>query len=53
MTTKPEPVFVNINGAQESIPPFFAAWKAGTTNRVGGVPSRPGINFWAPLKLYK
>ncbi len=30
----PEPVFVNVNGAQKSIPPSYVAWRAGTTNRV-------------------
>ncbi len=29
-----EPVFVNVYGAQESIPPAYVAWLAGTTNRV-------------------
>ncbi len=33
-TRFPEPVFVNVSGAQESIPPAFVAWQAGTTNRV-------------------
>jgi hypothetical protein len=31
---RPEPVFVNVQGAQESIPPAYVAWRAGMTNRV-------------------
>jgi hypothetical protein len=30
---KPEPEFVNVYGAQESIPPAYVAWRAGTSNR--------------------
>jgi hypothetical protein len=30
-----EPLFVNVYGAPESIPPAYAAWRAGTTNRAG------------------
>jgi hypothetical protein len=29
-----ESEFVNVQGAQESIPPAYVAWRAGTTNRV-------------------
>ncbi len=29
--TKTEPEFVNVKGAQESIPPAYVAWWAGTT----------------------
>ena len=36
---RPEPVFVNVQGAQESIPPAYVAWRAGPTNRVV-VPAR-------------
>jgi hypothetical protein len=31
---KPEPVFVNVYGAQESIPPAYVAWREGTSNMV-------------------
>jgi hypothetical protein len=30
----PEPNFVDVLGAQESIPPDFVAWSAGMTNSV-------------------
>ncbi len=30
----PEPVFVNVQGAQESIPPSYVAMRAGKTNKV-------------------
>ena len=43
-----ELVLVNVWGAQESIPPAFLAWQAGTTNRVV-VPARQARNrFLAP-----
>jgi hypothetical protein len=43
-----EPVFVNVYGAQESIPPACVAWRAGTTIWVV-IPARPaGIDSWAP-----
>jgi hypothetical protein len=29
-----EPEFVNVPGAQKSIPPAYVAWWAGTSNRV-------------------
>ncbi len=38
-----EPVFVIVYGAQESIPPAFVAWRAGTTNRAA-VPARQAGN---------
>jgi hypothetical protein len=31
---KSEPVFVNVYGAQGSIPPAYVAWRAVMTNRV-------------------
>ncbi len=34
-----EPKFINVLGAQVSIPPAYVAWRAGTTNRVT-VPAR-------------
>jgi hypothetical protein len=40
-----EPVFVNVYGAQESIPPAYVALRAGTTKRVV---IRLGIKSWAP-----
>jgi hypothetical protein len=29
--SRPETVFLNFQGAQESIPPAYVAWRAGTT----------------------
>jgi hypothetical protein len=44
-----EPVFVNVYGAQESIPPAYVAWRAGATNYRVVVPARLlGIDSWAP-----
>ena len=43
-----EPVFLNVYGAQESIPPAYVAWRAGTANKVF-VPARKAENrSWAP-----
>jgi hypothetical protein len=39
----PEPVFVNVYGAQKSIQLAYVAWRAGTTNRVI-VPARQAGN---------
>ncbi len=45
-----EPVFVSIYGAQESIPPAYAAWRASTKNSAV-VPAREARNrFLGPLK---
>jgi hypothetical protein len=38
---RPEPVFVNVYGAKELIPPAYVAWRADTTNKVV-VPARQG-----------
>ncbi len=47
---RPEPVFVNVNGAQESISPAYVTWLAGTKNRVV-VPARQAENrFLVSLK---
>jgi hypothetical protein len=43
-----EPVFVNLYGAQESIPPAYAARRAGMTNRAIVRPASLGIDSWAP-----
>ncbi len=42
-----EPVFVNVYGAQESIPLAYVAWRAGTTYRVVVPVRQLGIDFWA------
>ncbi len=39
--------------SEESIPPAYVAWRAGTTNRVLYRPVRLGIDSRAPLKVYK
>jgi len=45
-----EPVFFNVQGAQESIPPAYVAWLTGTPNRVV-VPARQADNrFLSSLK---
>jgi hypothetical protein len=44
----PEPVFVNDYRAQESIPPTYVAWRAGTTNGVAVRAARLGIDSWDP-----
>ncbi len=51
--TPAEPVFLNVKGAQESIPQFYVAWRAGTQIGLSYRPARLGINSWAPLKVYK
>jgi hypothetical protein len=43
-----EPVFVNVYGAQESIPTAYVAWRASTTNRVSYRPARLRIDTWSP-----
>jgi hypothetical protein len=46
-----EPEFVNVQGAQESIPPANVAWRADTSNRVV-VPDRQAENqFLGSLKF--
>jgi hypothetical protein len=44
----PEPVFVNVSGAQELIPLAYVAWRAGTTNRVVVPSRRLEFDSWAP-----
>jgi hypothetical protein len=39
--------YVNGKGAQESIPPAFVAWRAGTKTSC----SSGGIDSWAPLQI--
>ncbi len=46
----PEPVFVNIYGAQESILPAYVAWRAGTTNRLVVPTRQAGNRFLDSLK---
>jgi hypothetical protein len=40
-----EPIFVNVFGAQESIPPAYEAWRAGTRNRVVVLARQAGNQF--------
>jgi hypothetical protein len=51
--TGSEPEFVNVNVAQESLPPTYLAWRAGTSNTASYRPARMGIFSWSPLKVYK
>ncbi len=44
-TSWSEHVFVDVYGAQESIPPAYVAWQAGTTNMVI-VPARQAGNLF-------
>jgi ankyrin repeat protein len=46
----PEPVFVDVYGAQESIPPANVAWRPGTTNRVVVPARQAGNRFLGSLK---
>jgi hypothetical protein len=40
--------------SEESIPPVYVAWRAGTTILVLSYgPARLGIDSWAPEKVYK
>jgi hypothetical protein len=42
-------IFVNAYGAQESIPPAYVAWQAGTTKRIVVLARQAKvINSWAP-----
>ncbi len=45
-------VFVNVYGAQESIPPASAAWRAGTTKRVVVPAPQAGNRFLGSLKVF-
>jgi hypothetical protein len=45
-----EPVFVNVYGANESIPPACVDWRAGTTNRVIVPARQAGNRFLGSLK---
>jgi hypothetical protein len=46
-----EPVFVNVYGAQESIPPaYVVVWRAGTSNRVVVPARQAGNRFLGSLK---
>ncbi len=40
-------------GSEESIPPAYVDWRAGTANRIEVPALRLGIDSWAPLKVYK
>jgi hypothetical protein len=46
----PEPEFVNVLRAQESIPPAYEAWRAGTSNRVVVPAVQAGNPFLGSLK---
>ncbi len=46
----PEPVFVDVYGAQEPIPPAFVVWRLGTTNRVVILARQVGNRFLGSLK---
>jgi hypothetical protein len=48
--SNPEPVFVNVDGAQESIPPAYVAWRAGTTYRVVVPARKAGNRFLGSFK---
>ncbi len=45
-----EPVFVNVRGAQESIPLAYVIWQASTTNRVVFPARQAGNRFLGTLK---
>jgi hypothetical protein len=47
---KLEPVLVNAYGAQESIPPAYLVWRAGTSNRVVVPARQAGNRFLGSLK---
>ncbi len=47
----PEPVFVNIYGAQESMPPVYVAWRAGTSNIVVVWARQAGNRFLGSLEV--
>ncbi len=48
----PEPVFVNVYGAQESTPPGYVAWRAGIRQiqRVAVSPCQAGNRFLGSVK---
>ncbi len=45
-----EPVLVNVYGTQDSIPPSYEAWRAGTTNRDVEPARQAGNRFLGSLK---
>jgi hypothetical protein len=49
----PEHIFVNVWGAQESIPPAYVAWRAGTSNRVVAPARQTGNRFLGSLKSFQ
>jgi hypothetical protein len=49
-TGRSEPVYVNVYGVQESIPPAYVAWRLGTTNRVVVPPCQAENRFLGSLK---
>ncbi len=49
----PEPVFVNVYGAQESIPPAYVAGEPLRQIWLSYRSARLGIDSWAPQKVYK
>jgi hypothetical protein len=44
------PEFVNVYGAQESIPPAYVAWRTGASNRVVVPARQAGNQFLGSLK---
>jgi hypothetical protein len=48
-----EPVRVNVYGAQESIPPAYLAWRAGTTNGVVVPVRQAGNRLLGSLKCFQ
>ncbi len=47
---KTEPEFVNVQGAEESIPPGYVAWRVGTFKRVVVPAIQAGNRFLGSLK---
>jgi hypothetical protein len=45
-----ESVFINVYGAQESIPPAYIAWRADTSNRVVEPAGQAAIRILGSLK---
>jgi hypothetical protein len=52
-TLSSEPEFVNFKEAEESIPPAYVTWRAGTSNRVVVLARQAGNRFLGSLKCLK
>jgi hypothetical protein len=50
MNSATESVFVNVYGDQESTPPSYVAWRAGTPNRVVVQARHAGNRFLGSIK---